>query len=132
MANAINHRLRVGFYLINVGYVTFALKYGAEAEGVNDIFEICSTKTETALVVPGIIHFINLFVFSHMRARAEAEKGTALIARLFNPTDRKRSTTLSVPALRKNTCIQLGPFEIKSLKIPRKGKAVEVNLLERP
>lgn len=77
MANSINHRLRVGFYLINVGYVTFALKYGAEAESVNDIFEICSTKIGTVLVVPGTIHFINLFVFSHMRARAETEKSTA-------------------------------------------------------
>ena len=77
MADSINPLLRVGFYLINVGYVTLALKYGAEAEGVKDIFEICSTKIGIVLVVPGTMHLINLFVFSHMRARAEDKKSTA-------------------------------------------------------
>ena len=31
LADSVNHLLAVGFYLINVGYVTLALKYGDEA-----------------------------------------------------------------------------------------------------
>ena len=38
LADSVNHLLAVGFYLINIGYVTLALKYGEKPQrpGVSD------------------------------------------------------------------------------------------------
>lgn len=69
LADAVNHLLLVGFYLINVGYVTLALRLGAKPVAVTEAVEILSTKVGMVLVVLGVMHFFNLFVFSRMRKR---------------------------------------------------------------
>ena len=70
LADSVNHLLVVGFYLINIGYVTLALKYGAHAENVKEAIETLSTKVGLVLVVLGAMHFFNLYIFSRMRDRA--------------------------------------------------------------
>jgi hypothetical protein len=70
LADSINHLLLVGFYLINVGYVSLALKYGDKADGVQGLFEVLSTKIGVVLLVLGGMHFFNLYVFNKMRKRA--------------------------------------------------------------
>ena len=70
LADSINHLLLVGFYLINVGYVTLALKYGDKASNVQELFEVLSTKVGAVLLILGGMHFFNLYVFSKMRKRA--------------------------------------------------------------
>jgi len=70
LADSVNHLLVVGFYLINIGYVTLALKYGDKATDARTALEILSTKVGLVLVVLGLMHFFNLFVFSRMRRRA--------------------------------------------------------------
>ena len=70
LADSVNHLLLVGFYLINIGYVTLALKYGEKPSNLTETFEFCSTKVGFVLVVLGVMHFFNLFVFSRMRKRA--------------------------------------------------------------
>src|SRR5881392_2320463 len=70
MADSVNHLLVVGFYLINIGYVTLALKYGDKAADARTALEILSTKVGLVLVVLGVMHFFNLFIFSKMRRRA--------------------------------------------------------------
>ena len=62
--------LVVGFYLINIGYVTLALKYGVRAASLQEGLEILSTKVGLVLLVLGLMHFFNLFVFTRMRRRA--------------------------------------------------------------
>jgi len=69
LADSVNHLLVVGFYLINIGYVTLALKYGAQAGNTKEALETLSTKVGLVLVVLGIMHFFNLFIFSKMRQR---------------------------------------------------------------
>ncbi len=69
LADSVNHLLVVGFYLINIGYVTLALKYGSHADNVREAIETLSTKVGLVLVVLGIMHFFNLFIFSRMRRR---------------------------------------------------------------
>jgi alpha-mannosidase len=60
-----------------------------------------------------------------------AEEGDDLIVRLFEPTGRARSTTLSLANPSVRTRIEVGPFEIKTLRINRRtGSMREVNLLE--
>src|SRR6266704_5997497 len=70
LADSVNHLLVVGFYLINIGFVTLALKYGDKAVDAQTALEILSTKVGLVLVVLGVMHFFNLFIFSKMRRRA--------------------------------------------------------------
>jgi hypothetical protein len=70
LADSVNHLLVVGFYLINIGYVALALKYGAAAQNAQQFLETLSTKVGLVLVVLGGMHFFNLFVFSKMRKRS--------------------------------------------------------------
>src|SRR5215475_3166069 len=70
LADSVNHLLVVGFYLINIGFVTLALKYGEKAVDAQTGLEILSTKIGLVLVVLGFMHFFNLFIFSKMRRRA--------------------------------------------------------------
>ena len=69
-ADSINHLLLVGFYLINVGYVTLALKYGDKATNIQELLEVLSTKIGAVLLILGGMHFFNLYVFNKMRKRA--------------------------------------------------------------
>jgi len=69
LADSVNHLLVVGFYLINIGYVTLALRYGAAATNAQEALEQLSTKVGLVLLVLGVMHFFNLAVFSGMRRR---------------------------------------------------------------
>src|SRR2546426_3752670 len=64
LADSVNHLLVVGFYLINIGYVTLALKYGAAAASAQEAMETLSTKIGLVLLVLGGMHFFNLGVFT--------------------------------------------------------------------
>src|SRR5262245_20222150 len=70
LADSVNHLLVVGFYLINIGYVTLALRYGVKPYDTQTAIEFFSTKIGWVLLVLGLMHFFNLFVFSRMRRRA--------------------------------------------------------------
>jgi len=69
LADSVNHLLVVGFYLINVGFVTLALRYGVDAENAQESLETLSTKVGLVLLVLGFMHFFNLAVFTGMRRR---------------------------------------------------------------
>jgi hypothetical protein len=56
--------------LINIGYVTLALKYGDKPADVKEAVEFFSTKVGLVLVVLGGMHFFNLYVFSSLRKKA--------------------------------------------------------------
>ena len=60
----------MGFYLINLGYVSLALKLGYTIAGAQEGIEALSVKVGTVLLVLGGMHFFNLFLFSRMRRRA--------------------------------------------------------------
>jgi hypothetical protein len=70
LADSVNHLLVVGFYLINVGYVTLALREGSAPADVRGVIELLSGKLGIVLLVLGGMHFFNLLVFSKMRRRA--------------------------------------------------------------
>src|SRR5215470_10310468 len=67
LADSVNHLLVVGFYLINIGFVTLALKYGDKASDTQTALETLCTKVGLVLVVLGCMHFLNLYVFSKLR-----------------------------------------------------------------
>ena len=72
LADSVNHLLVVGFYLINFGYVTLALKLGYVVSTAEQSIEALSVKVGMVLLVLGGMHFFNLFIFSRMRRRAHA------------------------------------------------------------
>lgn len=67
MADSVNHLLVVGFYLINIGFVTLYLKLETLVEGTTGIFEALSSKIGIVLLVLGGMHFFNLFLFAKIR-----------------------------------------------------------------
>ena len=69
VADSVNHLLVVGFYLINVGYVTLALKYGDKPRSMQEMIEFLSTKVGLVLVILGVMHFFNVFNFAKMRRK---------------------------------------------------------------
>jgi hypothetical protein len=71
MADSVNHLLVVGFYLVNIGYVTLALKTGSSLESLRESIELVSTKLGLVLVVLGIMHFGNLYIFSRLRQHSK-------------------------------------------------------------
>jgi hypothetical protein len=70
LADSVNHLLVVGFYLINIGFVSLALKYGDRPTDLESAIESLSTKEGCVLLVLGGMHFFNLSLFSRMRKRA--------------------------------------------------------------
>lgn len=73
LADSVNHLLVVGFYLINLGYVALALKVGYDIASLQQTIEALSEKVGLVLLVLGLMHFFNLYVFSRMRRRTRLE-----------------------------------------------------------
>lgn len=90
LADSLNHLLVVGFYLINIGYVTLMLRLGTRPETTQEAIEYLSTKIGLVMLILGGMHFINLMIFSKMRrgAMEHASVGRAytLGPELVNPS----------------------------------------------
>jgi hypothetical protein len=71
LAASVNHLLVVGFYLINIGFVTLALKTTATISTPREAIEMLSDKLGFVLLTLGGMHFFNLFVFSRIRAHGQ-------------------------------------------------------------
>src|SRR6266508_1585030 len=71
LADSVNHLLVVGFYLINLGYVSLALKLGYTIQDARESIEALSAKVGLVLLVLGAMHFFNLFLFSRISQRVQ-------------------------------------------------------------
>jgi hypothetical protein len=71
LASAVNHLLVVGFYLVNLGYVSIALKVGAEVSTATQAIEALSVKVGAVVLVLGVLHLGNLYVLNKLRRRAQ-------------------------------------------------------------
>ncbi|MEV0489381.1 hypothetical protein [Streptomyces atratus] len=74
LADAVNHLLVVGFYLVNLGFVALYLK---NADGVADargLFEALSVKVGVVLLVLGVMHLGNVYVLNKIRRRGLMER----------------------------------------------------------
>ena len=74
LADSVNHLLVVGFYLINIGYVSLALKTGATILTSRAAIELLSDKVGMVLLILGGMHFFNLFVFSRIRRHSQGPR----------------------------------------------------------
>ena len=67
LADSINHLLLVGFYLVNIGFISLALRYGEKPSDAVGAVEFLSTKIGLAVVVLGGMHFFNMSMLVKFR-----------------------------------------------------------------
>lgn len=60
IARSTNHLLVVGFYLVNIGFITLTLSLGAEPQTIPETIRFLSSKVGLAVVVLGFMHFFNM------------------------------------------------------------------------
>jgi hypothetical protein len=67
LADSVNHLLLVGFYLINIGFVCLALRYGDKPTEIVGAIEFLSTKIGLVIVLLGVMHFFNMRMLVRFR-----------------------------------------------------------------
>jgi hypothetical protein len=70
LADSVNHLLVVGFYLINLGFVGLYIRNGAKPIDEAGALEETSVKVGTVMLLLGVMHLFNLYVFNKIRRRA--------------------------------------------------------------
>lgn len=60
VARSTNHLLVVGFYLVNIGFITLTLSLGSEPETMPAAIRFLSGKVGLAVIVLGAMHFFNM------------------------------------------------------------------------
>ena len=83
LADSVNHLLVVGFYLVNIGFVTLYLKIADEVVAVRGVFEALSGKLGVVLLVLGAMHFFNIYLFTRTRKRPEPRPEVPPVPPLF-------------------------------------------------
>jgi len=60
LAQSTNHLLVVGFYLVNIGFITLTLSLGSEPTTLPEMIRFLSSKVGLAVLVLGGMHFFNM------------------------------------------------------------------------
>jgi hypothetical protein len=74
LADSVNRLLVVGFYLINIGYMSLVLKENGSIQSTQVLIEVLSRKLGCIILILGGMHFLNLIIFFKLRNRARNEK----------------------------------------------------------
>ncbi|MCM2578297.1 hypothetical protein [Streptomyces meridianus] len=69
LADAVNHLLVVGFYLVNLGFVALWMRTETDVMDVRGVFNALSMKLGTVLLVLGLLHLVNVYVLNRIRRR---------------------------------------------------------------
>ncbi len=73
LADAVNKLLVVGFYLLNLGFVLLYLRSDDSVSTLSQMLESLSGRVGIVMLVLGVIHFLNIYVFNTIRRRSRAE-----------------------------------------------------------
>jgi hypothetical protein len=79
LAEAVNRLLVVGFYLLNLGFVTLTMRTSGDIGSARQAIQLLSVKIGEVLLVLGLLHLANLLLFTRFRRRAQAQ--AALLTR---------------------------------------------------
>ena len=60
LAKSTNHLLVVGFYLVNIGFILLALRFGEPPVTFPEAIRFVATKVGLAVMVLGGMHFFNM------------------------------------------------------------------------
>ncbi len=67
ICNSVNRILLIGYYLMNIGYVTFSLSEGLETATPESFVVSMLTKIATTLLLIAVMHYINIFLLAYFR-----------------------------------------------------------------
>lgn len=73
LGEAVNQLLVVGFYLLNLGFVLLYLRLGEPVVDLTELMEALSVKVGFVMLVLGVVHFCNVYVFNAIRRRSRLE-----------------------------------------------------------
>ena len=73
LADSVNRLLVVGFYLINIGYMSLVLKEVDAIPSTQVVVEVLSRKLGCIILILGAMHFLNLIIFFKLRNRAQQQ-----------------------------------------------------------
>ena len=93
LAVAVNRLLVVGFYLLDLGFVTLFMRINGTVLTARSSFEALSVKLGTVLVVLGLIHLLSVLILTLVRRRASRPGRTAAGTRVV-----RQPAVLGVPA----------------------------------
>ncbi|MEU2439405.1 hypothetical protein ABZ595_24980 [Streptomyces rubradiris] len=74
LADAVNHLLVVGFYLVNLGFVALYLSDDGTISDTRGVFEALSANLGVVLLVLGAMHLGNVYVLNRIRRRGMLER----------------------------------------------------------
>lgn len=69
LADSINHLLAVGFYLVNLGWITLHMETYTDPASLAGSMEVVAGKLGGAMILLGVMHFFNLWLFARMRRK---------------------------------------------------------------
>ena len=73
LAEAVNRLLVVGFYLLNLGVVALYLRVDERIGSAREVVEVLSVKLGVVLLMLGVVHLFNVYVFTRIRRRTRLE-----------------------------------------------------------
>lgn len=76
IARSTNHLLVVGFYLVNIGFITLTLSLGAEPRTIPEAIRFLSSKVGLSVIVLGAMHFFNMSAIARFGRKVNDWLGT--------------------------------------------------------
>jgi hypothetical protein len=83
LARSTNHLLVVGFYLVNIGFISLTLSLGTEPTTLPEAIRFLSSKVGLAVLVLGGMHFFNMSAIARFGRKVNgwfAEQQEAFVA----------------------------------------------------
>ncbi|MEL6671435.1 MAG: hypothetical protein AAFR61_04560 [Bacteroidota bacterium] len=71
LAGSLNRLLLVGFYLLNIGYISLSMQGGMAIGSPEHMVEVLSYKIGINIIALAAIHFLNLFLLLRFRKKGE-------------------------------------------------------------
>ncbi|MDC1370329.1 hypothetical protein N8289_00665, partial [Flavobacteriales bacterium] len=62
VANSINNLLKMGFYLVNIGYALISIRYNYNLQSNAQLIEALAVKIGTIVLILGAMHFFNMYI----------------------------------------------------------------------
>ena len=75
LARAVNRLLVVGFCLLNLGFLTLAMRSSSQVRDTGQAVNLLSVKLGEICLIVGVLHSVNVFAFTRFRRRAKSLMG---------------------------------------------------------
>jgi len=70
LAGSVNHLLKAGFYLVNIGLVMYLLEHSTTINNYKTLLEVLSVKVGGVILLLGAMHFLNVYILFKLRRKA--------------------------------------------------------------